>query len=149
MKLEEEIKQVKFESEHQKAMLNIMVTNNWIQGKQMKLLKKFDLTPPQYNVLRILRGGRAKPMMLNDITERMLDKMSNATRLVEKLKQKGFVDRKLCETNRRQVDISITEEGLSLLETIDEPLREMFKEFQNISVDEAKLVNEVLDKWRD
>lgn len=149
MKLEEEIKQIKFESEHQKAMLNIMVTNNWIQGKQMKLLKKFDLTPPQYNVLRILRGGKSKPMMLSDITGRMLDKMSNATRLVEKLKQKGLVERQLCETNRRQVDISITDEGLTLLEIIDEPLRIMSKDFQNISLDEAKLVNDILDRWRD
>ena len=149
MKLEEEIKQSKFESEQQKAVLNVMVTSNWITSSQTKLLKKFDLSPPQYNVLRILRGAKDKPIMLADISSRMLDKMSNATRLVEKLKQKGLVDRVQCEFNRRQVDISITNEGLRLLENIELPLKEMSKIYSNITNEEAALINTILDKWRE
>lgn len=148
MKLEEEIKQSYFDSEHQKAILNIMVTNNWISSNQTKLLKNFDLTPPQYNVLRILRGAKGKPMMLSDISSRMLDKMSNATRLVEKLKQKGLVDRELCEFNRRQVDISLTIEGQHFLSLIDAPMREMSKIFEIITPKEANILNTILDKLR-
>lgn len=148
MKLEEEIKQSKFESEHLKAVLNVMVTNNWIVSRQTKFLKQYDLSLPQYNVLRILRGAKNKPMMLSDISERMLDKMSNATRLVEKLKQKGLVDRELCETNRRQVDIFITESGMELLDAIDAPLATFSKDYLNITPEEAELLNTILDKWR-
>lgn len=148
MKLEEEIKQSNFESEHQKAILNIMVTNNWISSNQTKLLKNFDLTPPQYNVLRILRGAKGKPIMLCDISSRMLDKMSNATRLVEKLKQKGLVVRELCEFNRRQVDISLTLEGQKLLSEIDAPMREMSQIFEIITPKEATNLNAILDKLR-
>lgn len=148
MKLEKEIQQTQFESEHLKAVLNVMVTNNWIVSRHSKFLKQFDLSLPQYNVLRILRGAKNKPMMLSDITERMLDKMSNATRLVEKLKQKGLVDRELCETNRRQVDISITESGLDLLATIDVLLMTFSKKYLNITIAEAELLNNILDKWR-
>ena len=148
MKLEEEIKQTKFESEHLKAVLNVMVTNNWIVSRHTKFLKQYDLSLPQYNVLRILRGAKGKPMMLSDISDRMLDKMSNATRLVEKLKQKGLVERELCETNRRQVDISITENGIELLATIDEPLSTFTKDYLNITPTEAETLNTILDKWR-
>ncbi len=148
MRLEEEIKQSKFESEQQKAVLNIMVTSNWITSNQTKLLKKFDLSPPQYNVLRILRGAKDKPVMLADISSRMLDKMSNATRLVEKLKQKGLVNREQCEVNRRQVDISITEQGLQLLLLIDAPMKDMTALLSHISTKEAQVLNEILDKWR-
>lgn len=148
MKLEEEIKQTKFESEHLKAVLNVMVTNNWIVGRHAKFLKQYDLSLPQYNVLRILRGAKSKPMMLSDISDRMLDKMSNATRLVEKLKLKGLVDRELCESNRRQVDISITESGMELLTAIDAPLATFSKDYLNITADEAILLNTILDKWR-
>lgn len=148
MKLEDEIKQTKFESDQQKAMLNVMVTNNWIVNQQTKFLKQYDLSPAQYNVLRILRGAKDKPMMLNDITSRMLDKMSNATRLVEKLKLKKLVTREMCETNRRQVDISITETGKSLLAEIDLALVEFSKQMLKISNKEASIISDILEKWR-
>ena len=148
MKLEEEIKQTKFESEHLKAVLNVMVTNNWIVSRHTKFLKQYDLSLPQYNVLRILRGAKGKPMMLSDISDRMLDKMSNATRLVEKLKQKGLVERELCETNRRQVDISITEKGSGLLKKIDGEKIEWLSTLKNVTKAEAIELNRILDKLR-
>lgn len=148
MKLELEIKQAKFESEQQKAMLNILVTSNWISSQQSKFLKHYDLTPPQYNVLRILRGAKNKPMMLSDISSRMLDKMSNATRLVEKLRNKDLLVRELCDNNRRQVDISITELGLSLLAEIDTAFLDSKINAVNLSNKEAEKLNELLEKIR-
>ena len=85
MKIEEEIKQTQFRSPLHRLLVNLMYTNNWLCDSQMRLLKPFGLTLPQYNVLRILRGQHPKPVRINDITERMMDKMSNASRLVDKL----------------------------------------------------------------
>src|SRR5689334_17825108 len=104
--IEEEIKQEKkFATEYEKAAVNIMFTSSWLYNINAGRMKKHGITPEQYNVLRILRGSYPKPLMLGSVTCRMVDKASNATRLVEKLRQKGHVERELCETNRRQVDI--------------------------------------------
>ena len=121
--IEEEIKQQKkFSNEYEKAAVNIMFTSGWLYNINAARFKEFGITPEQYNVLRILRGSHPKPLMLGDVTCRMLDKSSNATRLVEKLRLKGFVKRELCPTNRRQVDIIITEKGLSLLTKLDKEI---------------------------
>jgi DNA-binding MarR family transcriptional regulator len=101
----------------------MMFTNNWLLSNSNKLFKKYGLSQQQYNVLRILRGQHPKPVMLTQITERMIDKMSNATRLVEKLKLKHLVTRELNQKSRRQVDINITEKGLELLKQIDEEMK--------------------------
>ena len=114
----------------------------------MRPAKAFWVTPEQYNVLRILRGSHPKPMMLADITSRMIDRNSNATRLVEKLKSKGFVNREVCETNRRQVDISITESGLNILATVDEGLDQWLEHLKTIPQSEVEKLNSVLDKLR-
>jgi DNA-binding MarR family transcriptional regulator len=111
-------------------------------------LKNFGITPEQYNVLRILRGSHPKPLKLADITCRMLDKNSNATRLVEKLRLKGMVKRETCKTNRRQVDISITDKGLNLLTKIDQAEDNWRPIFHNLSKTEAKQLNSLLDKLR-
>jgi DNA-binding MarR family transcriptional regulator len=147
MKLEDEIKQEKFESMQQKAILNIMVTNNWLLSLHSKFFKKFGLSPAQYNVLRILRGAN-KPLKLNDISSRMLDKMSNATRLVDKLMVKKLVDRKVCDFNRRQVDIEITEIGIALMNQIDQQLKIFSSQFEHLSHENALLLNEILDNFR-
>ena len=147
--IEEEIKQQKkFESEHQRAAVNIMFTSNWLYSTNAARLKKHDITPEQFNVLRILRGAHPKPLMLGEITCRMLDKSSNATRLVEKLRQKGCVERELCENNRRQVDIVITEKGLALLTTIDNEADDWNKSIKGITKAEALELNRILDKLR-
>lgn len=147
MSLEDEI-QSKFGNEHQKAAVNILFTGSWIHNGNTARLKKHDITPEQYNVLRILRGSHPSKLMLADITSRMIDKSSNATRLVEKLRQKGFVKRELCESNRRQVDISITEKGLALMKMIDGEEEGWVNTLKNLSKSEASELNRLLDKMR-
>ncbi len=146
--LEDEIKQRKFQSEFHKAVVNIIYTGNWMHAFNAGKLKQFQLTPEQYNVLRILRGSHPKPLMLVEITSRMLDKSSNATRLVEKLRVKGFVRRELCENNRRQVDIMITGKGMEVLATIDREQEEWNFIFNKISAADAKELNRILDAIR-
>ena len=118
MSLEQDLKQEKFTNEYEKMVVNILFTGSWLASLNSSRLKPFGVTPEQYNVLRILRGSHPKPMMLADITCRMIDRNSNATRLVEKLRQKGLVNREICETNRRQVDISITDADLKCLKKL-------------------------------
>src|SRR5688572_20535772 len=101
MKLEEEIRQGKFKSEHHKAVLNIIYTAGWLNGIHTRILKKYGISPQQFNILRILRGQHPKPATINLLIERMLDKMSNASRLVDKLKVKGLVERRQCDQDRR------------------------------------------------
>ncbi|GAB4329157.1 MAG: MarR family transcriptional regulator [Flammeovirgaceae bacterium] len=149
MRLEDEIKQSKFASEKHKLVVNLIYTTNWLMYNHTACLKPFDISPQQYNVLRILRGQYPKPAMLALIQERMLDKSSNATRLVEKLRVKGLVTRDLCENNRRQVDILITEKGLELLKIMDEVLEKQHKMFDFIQEKDAKFFNDMLDKLRD
>jgi DNA-binding MarR family transcriptional regulator len=147
--IEEEIKQQKkFTSEYEKAAVNIMFTSSWLYNLNAARFKKHDITPEQYNVLRILRGAYPKPLMLGDVTCRMLDKSSNATRLVEKLRMKGYVIRELCPTNRRQVDITITEKGLSLLTKLDNEAEEWQNSLKTITKSEAQELNRILDKLR-
>jgi DNA-binding MarR family transcriptional regulator len=148
MPLEAEIKQDKFHNDHQKAAINILYTGSWLYNMNAGYLKKFGITPEQFNVLRILRGSFPKPMMLAEITERMIDKSSNCTRLVEKLKQKGLVNRITCEANRRQVDISITDKGQQLLKKIDAAQPAWMETMGKISKTEAKELNRILDKLR-
>lgn len=147
MSLEDDI-QSKFGSEHQKAAINILFTSSWLHNGNAARLKKHDVTPEQYNVLRILRGSHPKKLMLAEITSRMIDKSSNATRLVEKLRQKGCVKRELCESNRRQVDISITDKGLALMKAIDAEEGEWIDKLKNLSKTEAAELNRLLDKLR-
>jgi DNA-binding MarR family transcriptional regulator len=149
MTIEEEIKQQKkFGSEFEKAAVNLLFTGGWLHNANAARLKEHSLTPEQFNVLRILRGSYPKPLMLGDVTCRMLDKSSNATRLVEKLRQKGLVKREICEKNRRQVDIMITEKGLGLLTKLDNESEEWLNPLKNLSKNEAQELNRLLDKLR-
>lgn len=146
MSLEKEIKQEKFESEFHKLAVNILFTGSWLYNLNAALLKKYNVTPEQYNVLRILRGQHPEPMMLAEITTRMIDRSSNATRLVEKLRHKGLVKRVICEDNRRKVDISITGKGLTLLKKLDN-LGD-WADAMKVSKTEAQVLNQLLDKIR-
>ncbi|MEJ1236497.1 MarR family transcriptional regulator [Chryseolinea sp. T2] len=149
MSLEQDIKQEKFADEHEKAVINILFTASWLYNRNASRLRVHDITPEQYNVLRILRGSHPRALMLADVTSRMIDKSSNATRLVEKLRQKGLLRREICESNRRQVDIMITDQGLELLKRIDEEAAVWLESLRIISKDEAKELNRILDKLRD
>ena len=111
MKLEQEIKQPKFRNEYHKLAVNVLYTNGWLVNLYSSLFSKHDITSNQYNILRILRGQYPNPVTINLLKERMLDKMSDASRLVERLRRKGFVKRDLSSKDRRCVDVFITEKG--------------------------------------
>jgi len=148
MKLEEEIKQKKFRNEYHKLAVNILYTHGWLLNNQAAFLKKHDLTSAQFNILRILRGQYPNPASINLLKERMLDKMSDASRLVERLKQKDLVDRKICPDDRRRVEVVITEKGLKVLEEIDKHDDEIDQAFKKLNLSEARTVNQLLDKMR-
>lgn len=149
MKLEEAIQQTKFISEYQKAHLNILFSASWLSQQTTTLLKPYGLTWQQFNILRILRGRHPQPATVKSLTERMIDKMSNASRLVDKLLAKGLVERITSQEDRRRVDISITEAGLELLADASTALEEgMQLKGGNISCEEAEELNRILDKIR-
>jgi len=149
MKLEEELQQEKFKSEHEKVMLNILFTGNLLESDSYKILKPFGLSPQQYNVLRILKGQEGKAISVNNIMSRMIDKMSNASRLVEKLRQKELIERVVSEQDRRQVDVKITLKGQQLLEKATKEVNNLDRIKSNITTEEAQQLNEILDKIRD
>lgn len=149
MSLENDIQQEKFSNEFEKAGINILFTGSWLYNLNAARLKKYDLTSEQYNVLRILRGSHPDAMMLAEVTSRMIDKSSNATRLVEKLRLKGMVRRDICPTNRRQVDIVITNKGIKLLQKIDSAPQQLGQFLKNLSKTETRELNRLLDKIRE
>jgi Transcriptional regulators len=147
--LEEIIKTKPIEDMHMRAYLNIMYTGNWISNRVNQALKPFDLTEQQYNVLRILRGQHGETMSLFEIQDRMIQKMSNVSRLIDKLLQKGLVERKECKMNRRKVDIKITEAGLAILNEAEAPIQANFDEIaKNFNAEEAKMIAALLDQIR-
>jgi len=148
MKLEEEIKQKSFKNEYHKLVVNLVYTGNWVGAKNSDQLKQHKLTLQQYNLLRILRGQYPNPATVNLLIERMLDKMSNASRIVDRLLAKKLVERKTCSNDRRCVDVIITQKGLQLLEKIDLLEKDLNNEFKNLSIKEAKELNKLLDKLR-
>jgi len=148
--IEQEIKQKKFPNIYLKSDINILFTAGWIQNNQTRMFKKYGLSQQQYNVLRILRGQHPNPVMLAQITERMIDKMSNATRLVDKLIKKDLATRQLNSKSRRQVDINITEKGLDLLKEIDVEIQQQNPpiHYLNLTTEELEILNLILDKIR-
>ncbi|WP_373512979.1 MarR family winged helix-turn-helix transcriptional regulator [Persicitalea sp.] len=148
MSIEEAIRQSRFRSIYHKMVINLTYTGNWMVHQQHVLLREHDMTPQQYNVLRILRGHHPKPMKVNAITERMLDQTSNASRLVDKLMAKKLLIREVSVTDRRAVDVKITTQGLDLLITMDPIVDEWEKKLHTLSLEEAVQLNELLDKLR-
>lgn len=148
MKLEEEIKQKKFKNEFHRLALNLVFTNSWFISNETALLKEYDLTPAQYNILRILRGQYPLPASVNLLKERMLDKMSDASRLVDRLLVKELLERKICPNDRRRVEVKITQPGLKLLEEIDKISDKFEEKLKTLSSEEAKNLNDLLDKLR-
>lgn len=148
MKLEDEIKQKKFSNEYEKIVVNVLFTGNWMNLVNAGNLKPYGLTLPQFNVLRILRGQYPKPATVNLLIDRMLDKSSNASRIVDRLLLKGLLTRKICKKDRRSVDVMITEKGLELLKKIDGYSTEWQKTFKTLNLEEAKNLNNLLDKLR-
>jgi len=148
MTLEEELKQKEFKSKRQRAYLNILFTASILNLEQTRLFKPYSISMQQYNVLRILRGQNGKPVSIGLIQERMLDIQSNASRLIDKLEDKKLVIRKVCPTDKRQMEITITREGLNLLTQLDEIIDSAEGNIQ-LSDEEADLMNGLLNKLRE
>lgn len=148
MGLEKDIKQQHFTSENQKLIINLVFTNNWLTEKIRDFLSAEDITLQQFNILRILRGSDPQPLSTLVIRERMLDKMSDTSRIVDRLLLKGLVDKKPCPSDKRLVDISITEEGKKVLAKIDQNEKEMMAVIANLNEEEMKILNGLLDKMR-
>lgn len=148
MKIEEAIKQNKpFGNNRERGIVNILYTGNWVMTRLKAILKPFGITPKQYNVLRILRGAD-RPISTSVIRERLLDKMADTSRLVERLNQKQLVKRTVCPSDKRLVDVSITPEGMALLEEIEASREKMDGIFSKLSSSETDQLNELLNKLR-
>lgn len=148
MKIEDEIQQPKFKHEFHKLGVNLIYTAAWLNYRVEKMLNEHELTTAQFNLLRILRGQYPNACTVNLLIERMIDKSSNASRIVDKLIEKKLVERKQCKEDRRAVDVMITNGGLNLLKEIDKREDEMFSVFNTLKKSEAKQMNELLDKLR-
>lgn len=148
MTIEEEIKQSKFKSEYHKLAVNLQFTSNWLGTTYSKLLKNFGISRQQFNVLRILKGQYPNASSLLLIRERMLDKESNASRLIDKLVNNDLTKRVQCPNDRRQVEITITQKGIELLEELNPMIDQASKQLECISEEEAGLLNNLLDKLR-
>ncbi len=148
MRIEEEIKQYNFKSLEQKTSLNILYTASWINQLIDCIFKEEQITRQQFNILRILRGQSPKPISIKEIRERMLDKMSDVSRIVEKLRIKGLIVRKENLSDRRNVDVLLTEQGEKLLSKIDPLVDGINKNFNSLTEAEHQLLNNLLDKLR-
>lgn len=148
MKLEDAIKQKRFESPQIKAMLNIMYTANWLMGEFRDIYKPFGITPQQYNVLRILRGKHPESVNPSEIKEVMLDKNPDITRLCDRLLAMGFIGRSIDAENRRKMNIVITDAGLQLLSQIQPLLDERQRIILNREGLNFELLSDLLDSLR-
>ncbi len=147
MSIEDDIHQKKFRNEQQKAAINLIYTSNWLNERMKYFFDNYDITAQQFNILRILRGA-GEPLSTLQIRQRMLDKMSDTSRIVDRLVKKGMVKKNICETDRRLVDVIITEKGKKLLLDLDARNDEMDSVLKNLDEADAKKINHLLDKMR-
>lgn len=148
MEIEQEIKQTRFRSEYHKAIINLVFSSNWLLERIRRILDKEDITHQQYNILRILKGSPS-PLSTLQIRERMLDKMSDTSRIVERLIKKGLVEKKLCPYDKRLVDITLNNEGDQLLERLEKVNEDIDSIASALTDEEANSLNKLLDKLRD
>jgi len=148
MKIEDVLRTNKFENEYHKASLNIIYTSNFIQGLFKEVIDREKITLQQFNVLRILRGQQGKPSTINLLKERLLDKMSDVSRIIDRLVQKKLVSRCISDRDRRAVDIYITKEGLAILEKLDKQVSVYTLLGHSLTEEECKQINYLLDKMR-
>ncbi|MFY8166794.1 MAG: MarR family winged helix-turn-helix transcriptional regulator [Sediminibacterium sp.] len=147
MGIEKEIQQSKFRNEFQKLGINLIYTANWLNEGINRILIKEDITQQQYNILRILRGSN-QPLSTLQIRERMLDKMSDTSRIVDRLITKELVKKNACASDKRLVDIILTEKGSQLVGKLDGLNEQIDALLSGIGEDEAKIANQLLDKLR-
>ena len=147
MKIEEEIKQVKFKSLHQKAVINLIFTSSWLQGQQQNFFKSFGLTNQQFNILRILKGQHPKTISATEIKSRMLDKNSDVSRLLNRLEAKGLIHKQSCPKDKRAFDVAITAAGLDILADLDKKQKQIDTVLR-LTEKEAEELSNLLDKAR-
>ena len=146
--IDDEMK-TKFGDEKHRFLSNIVFTGNWIQNQFEGFIKPFGISPQQFNILRILRGAKGW-LSMNEVKDRMVEKSPNATRLCDKLLEKGLLERERCEADRRMVHLKISQKGLDLLQKIDDIDEDTYAGFkENVSDEEARLVSQILDKLRE
>lgn len=148
MKIEEEIRQSKkFKTSREKALINIIFSANWIHNKQQEFFKPFGITPQQYNILRILKGQHPNSISGTDIKSRMLDKNSDVSRILDRLALKNLIERRTSQDDRRASDVSISLEGIEVLERVAKAQKETYS-FLKLTEDEAETLSQLLDKSR-
>ncbi|WP_269223235.1 MULTISPECIES: MarR family winged helix-turn-helix transcriptional regulator [Flavobacterium] len=149
MKIEDELKSTVDYNKSTRVVLNVMYTQNVITESFNEIIKPYDISSEQYNVLRILRGQKGDPANMCVIQERMLARTSNTTRLVDKLLLKDLVTRNVCPDNRRKIEVLITQKGLDLLIELDPKVKEHEELFaKNLAVEELEQLNTLLEKYR-
>ena len=148
MEIEQAIHQKKFSSDIERSIVNILYTGSWLSTIQLSALRDFGISLQQFNVLRILKGQYPMPVTVNMLGERMIDKNSNASRIVEKLRSKGFVLRTTCPDDRRRVDVIITEAGIGLLAQCNKAMTKLQKDYDKLSPEDHTELNRLLNKLR-
>ncbi len=149
MGIEKDIQQAKFRNAHQNAAVNLIYTLSWMKDKIKCIIEVEDITSQQFNILRILRGSFPQPLSTLQIMERMLEKMSDTSRIVDRLIAKGLVKKVICKNDRRLVDVIITDKGKKLLERLDARQDEIDGILGNLSENDANILSDLLDKIRD
>jgi len=149
MGIEKDIQQFKFRSDRHKAMVNILYTYGWLMEKIKDFVSQEEITHQQYNILRILRGSHPKPLSTLQIRERMLDRMSDTSRIVDRLVGKELVQKVTCTKDKRLVDVTITDKGQQVLERLDAQQEQMDAILGSLSAEEAQVLSQLLDKVRD
>lgn len=147
MKIEEEIKQLKFKSSHQKAIINLLFTANWIQTQQQQFFKSYGITNQQFNILRILKGQYPQAISATEIKLRMIDKNSDVSRLLDRLASKKLILKQTCPKDKRTADVSITQAGLAILTELDKKQKQI-DTVLSLSEKEAVELSNLLDKGR-
>lgn len=149
MGIENDIQQSRFRNAHQKAAINLIYTLGWVKDRTKCIFEAEDITAQQFNILRILRGSYPQPLSTLQIRERMLEKMSDTSRIVDRLIAKGLVKKVICKSDRRLVDVIITDKGKKLLERLDEKQDEIDAVLGNLSEKDANILSDLLDKIRE
>jgi DNA-binding MarR family transcriptional regulator len=146
--IEEEIKQTKFKSAQQKAMLNLIFTSNWLENKHRDYFKEYGLTNQQFNILRILKGQHPSKISGTEIKSRMLDKNSDVSRLLDRMILKKLVVKSQCPNDKRSADVGISDLGISLLQKIDRTVFNFAGSLEQLTEDEANQLSYLLDRCR-
>jgi DNA-binding MarR family transcriptional regulator len=148
MQIEHELKQKSFKDTRHKGYLNLLFTYNWINSIARYAFANSDITTQQYNVLRILKGSHPRLMHANEIKAVMIDKSPDLTRLIDRLVEKGYVTRQVCQDNRRMVEIGITKKGMQKIAELEPAIQKAVQPMYNLSEREAEQLSQLLDKIR-